>query len=223
MEKQTNNRLIAMVVFLVLALGLVLLWRFVIDKEDETTTLEATATPDPDAATELFPEAIFDVVSSVEIRDLQDSLIFRAELDPATLETGATLDPFAALPTYEWLILESTTDSDLPDIDHDRINTAVAALPGLLPSRKLSDIDSVADFGLGSDARYEISFTTLNSGPYSLTLGSQNVGGSAYYAQVPGDSSIYLVNVYDVSPLIDLLTSPPYTEIELLVLETPTP
>lgn len=213
-----KGRLITLGVFIGLIVVAVLVYQFVLKPDDEESAAELLPTSPAGSTVDLFPDAYGGVVSSVQITDMQTGDTFAAELNVEELreqlvegldeETG-TIDTGTVVP--EWTITEAMVEPEAGEIvDTNRLNASLTNLPNLIASRTLSDVDGLVDFGLGTDARYEVTFTTVVDGSYSFTVGNQNVGATSYYVQLPGDSNVYLVGTYTLADILDMLANPPY-------------
>lgn len=188
--KPTNRLIIALVFLLVAAAIFVVTSKFDLGKvgRGEETSV-------PTARPSLFSAAPMDEVTRVQVKDNKASGIFVAEKKENA-----------------WLILEAPKDSNTGlGVDQERITNALSVIPGLMPSRTLSGIEALANYGLGDDAQYTV-IMTIGAKEYTLTIGSRNPGASDYYVQVAGVSDVYLVSTYSLDPVIELLSKPPYIQ-----------
>jgi hypothetical protein len=193
-----NARLTGALVITVIALALVLVAIFAIQPSDDETaegTEEAEDLPGP-----LYPDIEFDeVVTAFRVTDSETGQTVAASL------SGEGEDA-------TWAIEEARegTDTGL-GVDQESIQFDVASLTTITPSRVLSEIESLGTYGL-EESRYAIEFTTSGGRTYSMSVGSQNPGGSAYYVRIPDSESVYLIPTYSIDPLVGYLETPPFIQ-----------
>lgn len=186
------KRLVVALVFLVVALGIFLL----VSKVDLSTVGgRGDETAVPTLPVSLFPVSPTDEVTRVQVKDNTTGSIFAAEK-----QEGA------------WVILEAPEESDTGlGVDQERINNALVMVPSIQPSRTLSEIEALATYGLGDEARHTI-ILTIGNQEYTLTVGSKNPGDLSYYVQLGEVGDIYLVNTFNLDPVIEMLVNPPYIQ-----------
>lgn len=177
--------------------------------EDEDTNVDAEADL-PTDFDPLFEAAEGDIVVAFSISDDETGDRFAAEFD----DVG-------------WVVTETPVDPDENQvIDGTRLDTAARSLTTMVTSRQLSEIESLAQYGLDS-TRYTLTFNTLGGGEFTLFLGSKTPGDASYYTQRPGDSEISLVSAAVLDLFVGFLGDPPYVEptptVEALPLLTPQP
>jgi len=143
----------------------------------------------------LFEEAAMDVAVAFSITDHETGDRFAAEM----VEVG-------------WEITESPSEpeGDLV-IDVLRLDAAARSLTTLTATRQLSEIESLAEYGLDS-ARYTLAFNTIGGNQYALDIGGETVAGNSYYTQKPGDDLVSLVSAASLDTFVSFLSEPPYTE-----------
>ncbi|MBN1309768.1 MAG: DUF4340 domain-containing protein [Anaerolineae bacterium] len=183
-----TKRLVVALVFLLIAAGIFI----VVNKVDLGGTEDDVATPTPRAL--LFPD-IQGEVTMVRVTD------------------NTTQDVFVVEKKEEaWAILEAPEGSDTGlGVDEMRITNALTAIPGLQPSRTLTSLESLATYGLGDEAEYNIVFT-IGPDDYTLIVGSKNPGGTDYYVQLSTASNVHLISTYSLDSIIRWLTDPPYIQ-----------
>ncbi|RME44247.1 MAG: DUF4340 domain-containing protein [Chloroflexi bacterium] len=96
-----------------------------------------------------------------------------------------------------------------------KVTQALDRLTGLRPTRTLTDIQNLADFGLDKPA-WTITLTPKDGEAVVFNVGDENPRGTSRYLQVAGDSSIHLVPKFSVEDVQKWLDEPPYPP-------TPTP
>ena len=204
-----DRRLITLGGLALLVSGLFLAINFV-DFETLGKKGEPTPTFDFSGPAGLFAGAQFDVVTVIEVVDntSQDELSATAGL------------------TGEWEITAAPEDSDTGlGVDHPRLSGVTAGLPGLVPTNTLSNIESMALYGLVNPA-YTISFQTNSGAHFTFTVGDASVDGRSYYVQLEDDTSTtYLVPTAVIDPVVDLVVNPPYVPLleQGPVVSTPAP
>ena len=205
----TKNRLIAGGVFLALVVGLVLVLRFV-DLSPEEEVIDDTAIELPDM---LFPDAQFETVTAFSVTDnTSGDRVTVRQLEEASAEGDeAAAEDLFATSGASWEVLETPIESESGLVDDERINSAVANLPLLMPTRSLSEVEALTTYGLGEDPLYTLTFETA-SGPHTIEVGNQAATSTAYYVQVPGDAQVHLIQTYQIDPLLAMLTSPPFLD-----------
>lgn len=97
----------------------------------------------------------------------------------------------------------------------NKVTRALSNLTGLKPTKTLSDIQNVADFGLEEPA-WIITLAPKEGDAIVFQVGDENPRGTARYVQIAGDSAIYLVSKVNVEDVRKWLEAPPYPP-------TPTP
>ncbi|MFQ5594424.1 MAG: DUF4340 domain-containing protein [Anaerolineae bacterium] len=96
-----------------------------------------------------------------------------------------------------------------------KVTQALGRLTGLKPTRTLTDVQNLADFGLEEPA-WTITLTPKQGDAVVFNVGDENPRGTSRYLQVAGDPSIYLVPKFTVEDVQKWLEEPPYPP-------TPTP
>ena len=161
------------------------------EEEEGDPSLEAQA---------LFEEATLDYVTAFSITDNETGERFAAELD----DTG-------------WVVTQTATPPESGLVaDTMYLSAAASAITTMTSSRRLSDVESLDEYGL-DPARYTLDFTTSSEADYTLDIGGTTVEGSLYYTQRRGDETVHLVSSTIPDALVDFLSNPPYAE------PTPTP
>jgi hypothetical protein len=185
------KRLVVALVFLLFAVVIFIL----VSKVDMSTIGGGDETAIPTLAVSLFSASSTGEVTRIQVKDNTTGDIFAAEKKEGI-----------------WVILEAPEDSDTGlGIDQERTTNALVMVPAIQPSRTLSGIEALATYGLGDAAQYTITLT-IGDREYTLTVGSLNPGASDYYIQLEGVRDVYLVPSYNLSPVIELLSSPPYIQ-----------
>ena len=72
-------------------------------------------------------------------------------------------------------------------------------------------MEALSTYGLGSDPRYTVEFSTSTGGEHTLYVGDLNPAGTSYYVQLPDAPEVHLVPSFALSPLLEFLTNPPLT------------
>lgn len=186
---QPRGRLIAAAVFLVLAVVLIVIVVKV--------PFGGEAEPTPEPAEPLFPDSQNDVAVAIEVADSETG-----ETLAASSEDGQT-----------WAIDQAPqgTDLSLP-VDSARLTGVLIALPGVTPTRVLSEVEALAPYGLDS-ARYTVRFTTAGGRQHTLYVGALNPTGTDYYVRLTEDVGaagvVYLVPSYNLEQVLGLLSDPP--------------
>ena len=193
----TRSRLIAGGVIVLIAAVLVLVLTQV-----DLPGGENDQTPTPATLPALFPEAEFQVVTSVTVTNHQTGETFSAHT-----EDGET-----------WQIDEAPADADLSQpVNHDRIGGVLVSLPGMKPLRAFENVEDLEAYGLENPA-YTISYQLAEGGEYTFLVGEQAPTGSGYYGQPQdaADDSVYLLPEYVVGALTtftpDVPVAPPTPE-----------
>lgn len=185
------KRLIIALVFLLIAVGIILL----VNKVDLSKVVRGEETAVPTPRPQIFSASSLDEVTRVQVKDNTTDSIFVAEKQEGN-----------------WVILEAPKDSDTGlGVDQTSITNALAIMPSLMPSRTMSGIEALATYGLGEEAQHTV-ILLIGEKEYTLTIGSKNPGASDYYVQLSGVSDVYLVSTYSLDPVIELLTKPPYIQ-----------
>lgn len=190
---KTRSRLIAGLVFLVLAVGLVVL----LTQVDLSGGDEEPTSTFPTAVGALFPDEQTEVATRIRIEDHQSGTAFEA-----TSEDGET-----------WEIAEAPPSADLTQpVNDDRISSALIALPGITPSRVLNGIEAMAPYGLETP-HYIVTYDLTDGAERTLIIGEQAPTSSAYYVRLEEGSgvldSVYLIPETTLGPVIGLLSEPP--------------
>lgn len=190
---KTRSRLIAGLVFLILAVGLVI----VLTQVDFSSGDEEPTSTSPTAEGALFPDEQTEVVLGIRIEDHQSGTAFEA-----TSEDGES-----------WELVEAPPSADLAlPIDNERISSALITLPGITPTRVLSDIEAMAPYGLEAP-HYTLTYHLTNGDERTLTIGEQAPTSSAYYVRVEESGgladSVYLIAGTTLDPVLGLLSEPP--------------
>ncbi len=189
----TRGRLIAGAVLLALAAGLIVLVTQVDLRAPAEEGDEAIPTP-PDA---LFPEDASDVVTAIRVTDNETGETFAA-----STEDGET-----------WMIDEAPEGTDTTlGADQARLAGAVIALPGVRPSRILSEIEALAPYGLDR-AQYTLTFRLAGGNEHTLYVGSLNPTGSGYYVRLTEDvgtaAEVYVIPAYTLDQALAFVDDPP--------------
>jgi uncharacterized protein DUF4340 len=123
-----------------------------------------------------------------------------------------------------WGILKAPQGADTGlGIDQARITNALASVPFIVPSRTLSDIESLGTYGLDADGTYEIEFT-IKGKVYTLIIGNKNANQSDYYVRrLDKPSQVYLIGTYNLDALIDFVSKPPFIQPTATPGPSPTP
>jgi hypothetical protein len=193
---KTNSRMTTTLVMGVLALVLVLFAIYGLPKLQEASENDniAEATDEEPVPDPLFPDEQSATVMYVRVVDNEENKALAATMDFNTLT---------------WTVDEAPEDADMTlDVDSSRLLTAVTSIPTIIPERVLDEIEALGTYGLG-EPRYTIEFTTTEGKTHTLKIGSANPGGSAYYTKVDNLSGIYLIPVYYVDQVLQLLTTLP--------------
>lgn len=90
-----------------------------------------------------------------------------------------------------------------------KVTQALDRLTGLKPTRTLTDVQNLADFGLEQPA-WTITLIPNQGDAVVFNVGDENPRGSARYVQVAGDPSVYLVSKFSVEDVQKWLEEPPY-------------
>ncbi len=198
-----RSRLIAGLVFLVLGMAaIVFVWQGLPGSGDDESLDDAFPTPAP----ALFPEAENGAVTGVEVVDREMGETFAAHTDD-----GQT-----------WTITEAPSGADLSlGADSARLINAVISLPALTPTRTLTDVEGLAEYGLDAP-RYVLTYHTApDGGDHTLYIGSPNPTGASYYARLTddpaSDEAVHLLSSYSLDPVLAFTSDPP------VLLPTPTP
>ena len=191
----------ATIVLLILA---VLLAAFLALTRSGTLSLTGDEEEEGDPSLEvqaLFEEAATDYVTAFSITDNETDERFAAELGEDA----------------EWAVTQTATPPE-PGLVADTmyLSAAANAITTMTSSRRLSDVESLDEYGL-DPARYTLGFTTSSEAHYTLDIGEKTVEGSLYYTQRRGHETVHLVSAAIPDAFIDLLHNPPYT------VPTPTP
>ncbi|MGF1503909.1 MAG: DUF4340 domain-containing protein [Anaerolineae bacterium] len=213
MQRQTQQRLIAIGIVLVIALALFLGAQALGNREDTT---DAEPTPTIEVLDPLYPEAsqTLAVVTALTVTDNRQGESVTVEQVSAIEEGMDTEEDTPANPlTLRWRVAEAPEDTDTGlGADTDAIQGAVAGLPSLTPTRRLTDIEgAVGDYGL-DDPLHTIEFVSDFGPTYTLQVGSRTPTGAGYYVQVPDDPAIYIVDALTISTIIDWTAQPPYVQ-----------
>ena len=96
-----------------------------------------------------------------------------------------------------------------------KVTQALGRLTALKPTRTLTDVQNLADFGLEEPA-WSITLTPRQGDAVVFNVGDENPRGTSRYLQVAGDPSIHLVPKFAVEDVQKWLEKPPYPP-------TPTP
>lgn len=192
-----NKRLTVMGILALLAVAIVLVVQFVDLGKNEDETAEEDASASVEQIDPLFPEAAFDTATSIYVEDMETGDAFSAESD----EEGA------------WTIVEAVEGSDTGlGVDEPRLSSALLALPTITPTRVLSDIETLAVYGL-REPKYTIKFGTASGGEYSFFVGEANPGDTAYYVKLFSSSTtVYLLSKYNIDALADFIENPPFIQ-----------
>jgi hypothetical protein len=208
--KQTQQRLIAAAVLLALLVGAFFLARSLGEQEapagDPTPTAETFDPFFPEQAASLAEVTAFSITENDTGRTLALEQASGFETDTGAQGGGAGL-------TLDWGVVEvpEGTDPGL-GLDTEQIQQATFPLPTLTPTRQLNDIEgSLGDFGL-QPPTYEVQFETDFEEMFRLNVGAQTPTQNGYYVQLPGDDTVYIVNVTSIQPLVDLLENPPFQQ-----------
>ncbi len=199
----TRNRLIAGLVFALLAVSLIVVALKVLG--DEGTESEAELVPTSEAAEPLFPDAEGKVVNFVQVVDNQTGQTFAAGTEDG----------------FNWTVEQAPEGFDTAwPVDSTTITSAVVYLADLTPQRILDGVEALAPYGL-DNVRYTVNFRVMDGGEFTLYVGSPNPTNTAYYVRLTETdnpaSDIYLVAAYYMDQVIEFLTSPP------LIQPSPTP
>jgi hypothetical protein len=229
-----QRRLIVVGVFLLLFVGVVLVLRFVdlgAGAAEDETAADQVDMPEP-----LFPDETFAMVTYVRLVDNETGAVFQAtgsaddslawvidelpEITPtptpeAAEETEGEAGEETGGEADEEAEEEISPDELVPD--STRILSAAGLLASITPTRTLSQVEALSTYGLGSEPRYTIDFSTNTGSDYTLYVGELNPAGTSYYVQLPDQPEVHLVSAYMLSSLLEFLTDPPLT------VPTPTP
>lgn len=182
---------------IVLLLVAVLLGAFLALTRTETLSIGGEETEEEETfeTIPLFEEAATDFAIAFSITDNETGDRFAAEV----VDLG-------------WEVTESPSEpeGDLV-LDVLRLDAAARSLTTMTATRQLSEIESLAEYGLDS-ARYRLEFNTMGGNQYALDIGSETVAGNSYYTQKPGDNLVNLVSSASLDTFISFLSEPPYTE-----------
>lgn len=201
---ERDKRLTSTLVIGVIAVALVAAFLIISNKDAADTTPE-DATPPPSA---LFPEEAFTTVTHIRVTDHS---------------TGNVLEATLSADGSEWVINDAPEGSDAGlGVDYATISQAVTTLTTLTPTRTLSDIQSMATYGL-EQAAYTVEFNTSGGGSHSLEVGDQNPGGASYYIIADGSPEVGLVSSFSVDPVLNLIKTPPYIQPTATPGPSPTP
>lgn len=197
-----QGRLIAGGIFLVLAVGLVVLLTQA-DLSGGGAEGDAEAFPTPLGP--LFPEDAPESVIAIQVTDNETGAVFAA-----STEDGAT-----------WTVDEAPEDVDVSfGADGGRIMEAAFLLPGVSPARVLAEVETLAPYGLDS-ARYTVKFRVTGGGEHTLYVGSPNPTGSGFYVRlterVGTAEEVYLIPAYMLEGVLSFVEDPP------VLTPTPTP
>lgn len=188
----TRSRLIAIVVFLLLTVGLVALLLLAdlggVDEEIAETVV---------APGQLFPDTEGQAVISFRVVDNRTGEAFAASTDD-----GET-----------WTVDEAPEGADTaPGVDNMRIFAAVSPLPTIQPTRVLSEIEALAPYGL-EDARYPLTFRLTNGHEHTLYVGERAPASAAYYARLTDAlgpaGEVYLIPAGALDPVLSFVEQPP--------------
>lgn len=106
-----------------------------------------------------------------------------------------------------------------PEVGAADVGRIEAALAGVLAPSVRQTIDGETDlesFGL-APAHYRLTLLLVDGTARSMDVGALDPTGSGYYAQVPGEDRVLLVNRFSLEDLLGMTESPPYP----LATETP--
>jgi len=92
--------------------------------------------------------------------------------------------------------------------DQDQVGYVLGALAFLQPSREITGFVSLADYGL-DQPQLEVTIELADGTTHTIRFGETNPTRSAYYAQVDGQESVFLVDSYTGAQLQGLLDNPP--------------
>ena len=159
------------------------------------TAPEGEATEEGDTTPMVFPDLSSEQITRFEVREV--------ETDAHTVLVKDDNDI--------WSIAEATNSRDLP------VNQVQATgrvdMFGTLEAQDHFEADELAQFGLDAPA-YTLTATTEDDTVYTLQVGGQNPGSTAYYTMKDGeDGMIYLVRAFRLRNfVVDMIENPPYQE-----------
>lgn len=160
---------------------------FWVNRQGGTQT-DADATPTPAPLTSIST----DDVASIKVEQGDQSITIEHQ------EVG-------------WVILSAPPEH----AGETKVTQALDRLTRLKPTRSLSDVENLADFGLDEPA-WTIMLTPRQGDAILFRVGDENPRKTARYLQVAGDPSVHLVSKFAVEDVQKWLKEPPYPP-------TPTP
>jgi len=171
-------------------LGAAIVWTRTRPGPGEAPDVDATPTPEP-----LWSVPATDIVG-LRLEDLQ---------------TGTVLEVRRGDEQTPWRMVEPVQGA----ADAARVEWAVNALLSPRPRGSLPAPDDLAPFGLAKPAR-QVTVFFRGDLTRSFAIGRANPTGGVFYATVPGQTGIVLLNEYSLSDVLSLLDPLPYPP-------TPTP
>lgn len=201
MTTSIRNRLIATGVLALLVVGAVLL----VTQVDLSGSANEP-TPTSDILPALYPDVEFSVVDEFAITDNVSEDMLAAHLAPR--EEWENDSP-------TWVIDQAPEGADTGlGVNHEQVNGATLSLPSMKPTRALEDISDPGEFGLDNPA-YTLTFGVVeNDNTYTLQIGRTSPGETGYYVQPEGAQAdtVYIMPDFVLSPIINMLTAPPYLQ-----------
>ena len=201
---ERDKRLTSTLVIGVIAVALVAAF-LIVSNKDAGGGATGDTTPTPDA---LFPQESVTTVTHFRVTDQS---------------SGDVLEATLSADGSEWVINDAPEGSDTGlGVDYATISQAVTSLTTLRPTRTLSEIESMATYGL-DQAAYTIEFNTSGGGSHTLEIGDQDPGGASYYITADGSPNVNLVSSFSIDPTLNLVKTPPYIQPTATPGPSPTP